>query len=543
MRKEICRAMCCLLFLMVPLGSSWATGTLKLAAVVIAEDLSVKPVPATQFLVTRADSGKSLTLTTDLKGSAALTLEPGSYTLTTPKSVSYLGKSITWTRHLEIRDGEVTDLQITSNDAEVASATPARQVDDAGQLYRSLKGGVVTVETDRATGSGFVIAPFLILTNSHVVDGAFSVRIRFVRGQKIRGVLLCQDKVHDVAAIAADTSVFKESSVLTLAQRKVGEPLAVEGEKVIAIGSPLHQDKVITSGIVSKVESGAIISDVNINHGNSGGPLLNMAGEVVGITTFGDVPENGGPGIAGIIPIGIASELIAEAKDKLERTPLPPADMLPDIPEKPFPVQALQVAAQQDLKPYEIKAPHNFHTYIVTPPIMESMSQAQNRAISQGKRVRESKRGKDGVKGSLTLSQKKLWEQYVGENAAVVFVVVQPVPKETSGSTWQRALIGGPAKYRYRDDFYRMELWNGGKLVEPVTMARVPSVMDFQGWFAYGQDVAFAGQYMYPISAFDPSAKVVLRVVKESDTSKMEEYDVPEKIQKKIWDDFAPYRD
>ena len=63
--------------------------------------------------------------------------------------------------------------------------------------------------------------------------------------------------------------------------RKAGEGLVVTGERVLAIGFPLNQEMTLTTGIVSGVRDGAIISDVNINHGNSGGPMMNLAGEVV----------------------------------------------------------------------------------------------------------------------------------------------------------------------------------------------------------------------------------------------------------------------
>ncbi len=520
-----------------------ADGTLKLTVVVIAEDLSVKPVPATAFSVTPESGGNASPLVTDLQGQASLSLPAGRYRITSAKPVPYLAKTLAWDRAFDVPEGETVALQLTSNDALVSASAPARQVDDAGLLYKQLKGGVVTVETDTGHGSGFIVAPNLIVTNSHVVEGCFLTRVRFRRGSKIPAVVLCQDKLRDVAFVAADTSAFGEAGILKIAQPAPGDALAVEGEKVIAIGSPLNQDKIVTSGIVSKVERGAIISDVNINHGNSGGPLLNMAGEVIGITTFGDVPDSSGPGISGIIPITETQSLMLEAQAKLRTTLVPKGALLPDVPLQPFPPASLDEAATKDLRPYEIDSPKNFSAFIITPPVQESRSSAQMRELARIKGLREQKRGAAGVKGSVQLEQNRVWEQYVGRDAAVVMIFVQPVLKETSGSQWRRLLIGGQAKMRFRDDFYRMELWRGSQLIEPVQPNRVQQMVDESGYFYYAKDIAFAGMYFYDSSAFAPGAKLTLRVVKESNTEAFSEHGLSEKVQTKVWNDFAPYRE
>jgi S1-C subfamily serine protease len=540
-----------LVFVAIALGIllSWprlgyAEGVLELAVAVVADDLTVKPVPAAHFSVAAEPGGIGCSLVTDLQGHASLSLPAGHYRITSEKPVTYLAKTMTWNQVFDIQDGGTAKLQLTSSDAQVSTSNPTRQVDDAGLLYKQLKGGVVTVQTDTSSGSGFIVAPNLIATNSHVVEGCFLTRIRFSRGNKISAIVLCQDKQRDVAFVAADMSAFDGACLLRIAKPSGGEVLAVEGEKVIAIGSPLNQDKIVTSGIVSKVEMGAIISDVNINHGNSGGPLLNMAGEVIGITTFGDTPDSPGPGISGIIPVTEMESLMLEAQTKLQTTTLPKATLLPDVPEYPFPAATLDTAANKDLKHYDIDAPKNFAAFIVTPPVMESLSNAQMRRLAKIKGLRENKRGSKGVKGSVQIPQNKVWEQYVGEGAAVVMVVVQPVLKETPGSQWTRALTGGyQKKMRFRDDFYRMELWRGDKLIDPIQPCRVQQIVDEFGFFTYAEDIAYSGMYFYDSSAFEPGAKVTLKVVRESNTEKLSEQNISEKVQKKVWDDFAPYRE
>jgi S1-C subfamily serine protease len=87
--------------------------------------------------------------------------------------------------------------------------------------------------------------------------------------------VLAFDADRDIAILYADLSEFSGATAAATATARPGQGLAVEGERVFTIGSPLGLKKIIASGIVSRVEARAIISDVNINHGNSGGPLFN----------------------------------------------------------------------------------------------------------------------------------------------------------------------------------------------------------------------------------------------------------------------------
>jgi hypothetical protein len=95
---------------------------------------------------------------------------------------------------------------------------------------------------------------------------------------------------------------------------------------------------------------------------------------------------------------------------------------------------------------------------------------------------------------------------------------------------------------RYTDDFYRMELWHGDKLIEPIYSYRTRKSINVEGDFVYAEDTAFAGMCMYDPAAFSPGAFIKIRVFKESDTSRVNEYMVPEDVQEKVWNDFEPWR-
>jgi S1-C subfamily serine protease len=201
---------------------------------------------------------------------------------------------------------------------------------DPGSIYRRRIGGVVTIASvfpdGEAGGSGFVVSSDgLILTNAHVVTNsadagvqpqdvkpADHVYVRFSDDDQVDATIVGYDLFADVAVLrVTDPNVKLVPVPLGDSTRvKVGEPVA-------AIGSPFLEAGSLSVGVVSAINRslasgtafqipGAIQTDAAINHGNSGGPLFNAAGEVIGINAQIQSTSGGGEGVGFAVPIDLA---------------------------------------------------------------------------------------------------------------------------------------------------------------------------------------------------------------------------------------------
>jgi len=158
-------------------------------------------------------------------------------------------------------------------------------------------------EADRGVGSGFIIeSNGLILTNAHVVEGANTIYVTLTDKREYKAKLLGLDERTDIAVVKID--------VRDLPKLSLGDSSRVRvGEWVLAIGSPFGLENTVTAGIVSAKSRDTgdylpfIQTDVAVNPGNSGGPLLNTAGQVIGINSQIFSRSGGYMGISFAIPI------------------------------------------------------------------------------------------------------------------------------------------------------------------------------------------------------------------------------------------------
>jgi putative serine protease PepD len=229
--------------------------------------------------------------------------------------------------------------QVTVKDTQpTSSATPF----SVNEIYRRANKGVVEItvsstssnsfgfggsQSAKAEGSGWVYDPKGdVITDQHVIAGANSIKVTFWNGKTYTAHLVGSDESTDLAVVKVDApaSVFHPLDL--------GDSSALQvGDGVVAIGSPFGLRETVTSGIVSALHrsitspgrlgftiSDAIQTDAAINHGNSGGPLLNTSGQVIGVTAQISSDSGGNEGVGFAIPSNtirsVVTQLIATGK-------------------------------------------------------------------------------------------------------------------------------------------------------------------------------------------------------------------------------------
>ena len=201
------------------------------------------------------------------------------------------------------------------SDADTGDGTPtADEPADYTEIYEATIDSVVRIETD-GQGTGFMYDDQHIVTNAHVVGTAQSARVRFTEGRWNTGEVVGVDPHSDLAVLTVD-DVPEAASPLSFAD---ADPEV--GQRVLAIGNPYNLNGTMTSGIISGVDRSipspagfeipdAIQTDAPVNPGNSGGPLVDLDGDVVAVINSGG-GDNIGFGISAALTQRVVPELIA----------------------------------------------------------------------------------------------------------------------------------------------------------------------------------------------------------------------------------------
>jgi S1-C subfamily serine protease len=228
------------------------------------------------------------------------------------------------------------------NDQQVVATTVTQQAQateslargeglSVGEIYRRAGSGVVQITTSTSSGSGlgsgFVIDDQgHVVTNYHVIDGAGTIRVSFSNKDTLQAELVGSDPSSDLAVLKVDAG----AGALTPLALANSDSVRV-GDPVVAIGNPFGLERTVTSGIVSALQRAVtapngytieevIQTDAPINQGNSGGPLFDASGKVIGVNSQIET-ANGSSGNVGIgfaVPSNtvqtVVSQLIAKGK-------------------------------------------------------------------------------------------------------------------------------------------------------------------------------------------------------------------------------------
>ena len=533
---------------------------------VVDNALNLKPVPKFVLVVSsiRAGSGEAIKTSTSASGVAEFAIAPGSYLVSSEKPLTFEGREYGWQVPLTVADGQPVVLELSSDNALVASAAAAkgRDVSRAGELFTSLRNGVVTVHGELGAGTGFIIDQAgLILTNQNVIDQSNEIRVRFDKDLAVRARLLASDEASDLAVLQVNLSAFPLARVLEMADPAAAQPAVVEGENVFSIGSPLHQEKILSSGIAGKITGNAIITDINFAAGNAGSPLFNSFGQVVGISTFkvrdrtsaaftGNISKEESSGLSGVVAIGQAEDLIARARSIAAGKGMPSAELMPNMPDGVFPVETIKAALSDksfplkhyitDVKNYEIK-------YMT--PVYKFYLMEKDRIESLNNRRKRNKE-KGTTDTADPFRDLRYWSEYAGELQPVVQILALPETGASGKSLLLSALVQGtvgfstPLDLKYKADFYQMKLMCDGREVVPLVRNKTEIVRELQNYYKDRKRYTYAGVYSYPYDVFQPGRcrQMQVQIFSEEDIETPITSDVPEITKNRVWADFQTFR-
>ncbi|MBK8895272.1 MAG: DegQ family serine endoprotease [Propionivibrio sp.] len=242
----------------------------------------------------------------------AVSSGPAASTTGTAAPVSYLPDMSA----IVARNGAaVVNISVTGTAKNSAASLGFPELDPSDPFYEFFRhfrgprsrGDVPT----RGQGSGFILRENgIVLTNAHVVDGADEVVVKLIDKREFKAKVLGVDKASDVAVLKIDAKNLPTLKIGSAANTRVGE-------WVLAIGSPFGFENSATAGIVSAKSRSLpdenyvpfIQTDVAVNPGNSGGPLFNMAGEVIGINSQIYSRTGGYQGLSFAIPIDVVMKV------------------------------------------------------------------------------------------------------------------------------------------------------------------------------------------------------------------------------------------
>lgn len=530
----------------------------EITAALVDETMTVRPVPLHALAVISSTSD-TIRLRTDLAGKAVITLALGRYKVISLAATRFGQVEYSWDISLDCATGGQFEVALTNDNASTRAvlhssdtAPQERQDYELEGLFERLKPAVVRVEAGLAHGTGFLADSLggVIVTNAHVVETAdrAGLSVLFDGRLRVAARLLALDSDADIAILAIDPRHIADRPRLRLIAASAVPPVR-PGERLVAFGYPLNQELTMTMGIASSIRAGAVISDVNINQGNSGGPLVNASGEVVAVNTFLDAPSKG-PGISGSVLISRAAGAFGKASEAaagVEWTDDAPLPVMPDIAISVSTLKAFAETTAADAYQEFAGIPiAGFEITVQTPAQKFVAIKAFENNIGRDRKKREARAGVPEDARYSEVREYRDWAEYVGvAGLPVIAISVVPTIGETGGSAFARIMISPylQAQYRFRGDVRGVRLFRNDEFVEPIKGGHTPVKMYVENQWVSQKDVADEGYYVYEAEVFRPdslgrSPSIVVVVDDLKSPGKPRCKELPATVVARAWNEF-----
>ncbi len=541
--------------------------TVRLRAAVVGSDLTVRALPQLDLWVI-SPRGDTTRLSTDLEGRVDRSFKTGVYRIESAQPYEIAGSRYRWGLYQTFqKDGgtiELTQKNATVETVAVTSATTAStptggatatkdsaktpaapaftKIRTEKELFEDYRSGLFTVYGSQR-GTGFLAdSSGLVLTNAHLLEGADEVRVQTDSNIKVYARRLVVDPAHDLAVLAIAPRRCPKCSALPMYD-SAKTTLPAAGDRVLALGSPLNKVGVLSTGIVSNADGQSITSEVSVGYLNTGGPLLNTDGYVVGLNSYRPVTAGGGR-VASSVAAPVLAAALARAHDSLSspRFKTVSDSLLPVVPHDPFPSEPIAAVSglgnTLDLHNYRSEI-GPFKIFVMTPQVMAWRETQAGKALADRKRNDPKKAASwtaiDPIEGWRD------WSDYLSDRRAVVIFNV--MPEKTQFPFYDADKIQGIDDGNFRD----MKIFRDNAEIVPVEKVKVPAMLNADQTKAAGKPVVQQGIYVYRIEDFAPravgtTAVYTVTIVDASKPTQPYKLTLLPGMIEQMWKDFTAYR-
>lgn len=518
------------------------TGLLRIRIALAGADQVATPVRRHLLLISdNPSSAPPRRVFTAQDGTAELRLRPGNYTVESDRPVAFEGRSYQWTQIVDLTAGTDTVLELTAANADVGvgpatSTTPSSSVldEDRASLTARWQESVVRVWTPTSHASGAVVdASGLVVTTYQPIGTATTVEVQFSPTRKVPGQVVATDAERDVAVVRIDQATAAAVTAVPLGCGQSPQVPAT-GDEIVALEAPLGQGKGAVSGVVRRVATRILESDLAPAPGGAGGPVFSTRGVLLGITSDGDERMRQNNADTRVVRAGEVCAVVDLARAKLAGAAPLPVTALPVEPAAPFPTSGLgEPETLLTRHPPFHATSARFDVAFLTPVHVFGGQRAatQGRSMQVGAAWQRSRLATDFAN----------WADYVADLPPVVFIRVTPKLVE---SVWLKIARGAaytqgvalPPITRLSSGFARMRVRCGEAEVTPVH----PFVLEIEG---PGGETITEGLYAFTPDALTPACGALrLELYAVKDPAKADVLAVEPKLVEQVWADFTSYR-
>ncbi|MDB4910382.1 MAG: HtrA protease/chaperone protein [Gemmatimonadetes bacterium] len=542
--------------------------TVRLRAAVVGSDLTVRALPQLDLWII-SPRGDTTRVSTDLEGRVERTFRPGVYRIESPQPYELNGARYRWglyqtfqkdagTIELTQKNAQVETVVVTTtatmaNNAAAArdsaakdsasKVPPPKKIRTEKELFDDYKSGLFTVYGSQR-GTGFLAdSSGLVLTNAHLLDGADEVRVMLDSNTKVYARRLVVDPAHDLAVLAIPARRCAKCTPLPMYD-SAKTTLPSAGDRVLALGSPFNKAGVLSTGIVSNADQQSITSEVSLGYLNTGGPLLNTDGYVVGLNAYRPPSSVGAGRISNSVAAPVLASALQRARDSLTAARFKPVSdsLLPVVPREPFPSEPIAavsgLGATLDLHNYRAEI-GPFRVFMMTPQVMAWRETQAVKALADRKRSDPKKAG--GWTAVDPIEGWRDWSDYLGDRRAVV--VFNVTSDKTAFPFYEADKLQGIDEGSLRD----MKIYRDGVEIIPIEKVRIPAMLNVDQTKAAGKTVAMQGIYVYRVEDFAPravgtTAAYTITLVDAAKPAQPYKAPLLAGMIEQMWKDFTAYR-